>query len=201
MWLWRKSDFLPKNLRKKYQKIPATIAVLATFFISGVWHGAEWSFFLFGIVHGIAVASESYIPYEKLPGKLRCVMTFVFVELALVLFRSDTIAMAGQMYAKLFTLSDNHYILTLPGWLNNFMFQTLHQQLFDHFMFKAYTYTYQAVLVIYLLIAIVICAKREAVAHVQNTKPTVVGMWGLAFLFVLSILTFSGVTEFLYFNF
>jgi D-alanyl-lipoteichoic acid acyltransferase DltB (MBOAT superfamily) len=201
MWLWRRSDFLPKNLRKKYQKIPATIAVLATFFISGVWHGAEWSFFLFGIAHGIAVASESYIPYEKLPGKLRCVMTFVFVELALVLFRSDTIAMAGQMYAKLFTLSDNHYILTLPGWLNNFMFQTLHQQLFDHFMFKAYTYTYQAVLVIYLLIAIVICAKREAVAHVQNTKPTVVGMWGLAFLFVLSILTFSGVTEFLYFNF
>jgi hypothetical protein len=68
-------------------------------------------------------------------------------------------------------------------------------------MFKAYTYTYQAVLVIYLLIAIAICSKREAVAHVQKTKPTVVGMWGLAFLLVLSILTFSGVTEFLYFNF
>lgn len=199
--LWRRMSFLPKILRKKFQKAPATLAVLITFFISGVWHGAEWSFFLFGIAHGLAVASESYIPYQKLPDKLRTFLTFMFVVLALVLFRSDTIMIAGQMYEKLFSLSYNGYIFTLPGWLNNFMFQTFHQQLFDSFKFVAYKYMYQVVLIIYLVIAIYICSKREVVAHVMDTKPTMPKMWGLSVLFVLSVLTFSGVKVFLYFNF
>ncbi|WP_041974986.1 MBOAT family protein, partial [Geobacter sp. OR-1] len=42
------------------------MALLVTFFISGVWHGATWGFVIWGVLHGVYLAlSTFYKPYQK----------------------------------------------------------------------------------------------------------------------------------------
>ena len=57
------------------------------------------------------------------------------------------------------------------------------------------------VLVAFLVVAAALCAGKNARQWIVEKEGAVGRMWGLAFLFALCVLSFSGVTTFLYFNF
>ena len=76
-----------------------------TMFLGGLWHGAQWTFVLWGIYHGVLLALHALLRRQKvvefsLAG--RRVVTFVLVTLGWVLFRASTIAKAGTIYLNLF---------------------------------------------------------------------------------------------------
>ena len=93
------------NRRGKARAIANRIIV---FFLTGLWHGANWTFVLWGLGNGLALMLESsgIIPVKKLRGKWRAfghlyvILCFV---LLFVIFRTETLAQAGTMYARLFT--------------------------------------------------------------------------------------------------
>lgn len=67
------------------------------FMISGLWHGAEWTFVIWGSLHGfyliLAVLRDKYLPNMSLPkniiGKsINLISTFILVMLAWVFFRA-----------------------------------------------------------------------------------------------------------------
>lgn len=86
---------------KAYRNTFMTMLILA------VWHGANWTFVLYGVLHGTAVSLHRFVRNlrkekgEVKPGPLgiawRWVATFHFVVLARILFRSDSIAHARQV--------------------------------------------------------------------------------------------------------
>jgi len=42
------------------------LALIITFFVSGIWHGATWGFVIWGAVHGVYLAASTYYkPYQK----------------------------------------------------------------------------------------------------------------------------------------
>ncbi|HEY2825569.1 MAG TPA: MBOAT family O-acyltransferase, partial [Gemmatimonadales bacterium] len=97
--------------------------VIATFTISGLWHGANWTFVAWGLLNGIAVlpgmlrsgsrrtAGDAIAPGRVLPGPglaLAMATTFGCEALLLVFFRSDTI---GHAWSYLSELSG----MTSPG--------------------------------------------------------------------------------------
>lgn len=72
------------------------------FFCCGLWHGAAWTFVAWGLLHGLFLLLEEYLPIRKLPKPLAWVYTIAVVSLTFVLFRADTFNQATFMYGQLF---------------------------------------------------------------------------------------------------
>ena len=70
--------------------------IMATFLVSGIWHGANWTFIVWGILHGLFQVIEKALGLNKLKsnGILKCVritITFVLVSFAWIFFRMPTL--------------------------------------------------------------------------------------------------------------
>ncbi|MCI8284719.1 MAG: MBOAT family protein [Firmicutes bacterium] len=78
---------------------------LIVFFTTGLWHGANWTFILWGMWHGLfSVAEESrHFPVKKLENRFAGhVYTMLVVILGFVLFRAATLSQAGGMFVQMF---------------------------------------------------------------------------------------------------
>ena len=76
------------------------------FFATGLWHGASWNFVLWGLWHGLFSVLEDCgaLPVKRFKGSLTGrVYTLLVVVLGFTLFRADTLAQAGAMFAAMFT--------------------------------------------------------------------------------------------------
>ncbi len=75
------------------------INLLITFFVSGLWHGADWSFVVWGMMHGLFLTFENHFSYlekgrifKTRPMRwLRILLDFILISAAWVFFRADTI--------------------------------------------------------------------------------------------------------------
>ena len=73
------------------------------FLCTGIWHGANWTFLLWGIFHGACLTVERLLKI-KTTGQInfiRRLFVFVLVSLGWVLFRSETIEQAVDVYKSL----------------------------------------------------------------------------------------------------
>jgi len=81
--------------------------LLLTMALGGIWHGAGWTFLLWGTLHGILLAAvhlkNRYFPQLKLPTVLAIPATFLLVSLLWVLFRAESLPDAMQYYDILFS--------------------------------------------------------------------------------------------------
>lgn len=103
-------------------------ALIFTFVLVGVWHGAGPQYGIFGLIHGILVAYSTITltRRNKLWKKTgihpqilrwgRSISTFIVISLTFILFRSNGIDDAGWMYAQLFVgeLGTRTVPLTMP---------------------------------------------------------------------------------------
>mgnify|MGYP000006653856 FL=1 len=91
------------------------------FFATGLWHGASWTFVLWGLWHGLFSVLEDCgaIPVDKLKGKrIGQLYTLLVVVLGFTLFRADTLAQAGAMYAAMFSGIGLYWLGTAAVWAN-----------------------------------------------------------------------------------
>ena len=78
---------------------------LIVFFCTGLWHGANLTFILWGMIHGLVMIFEQKFRIDKtdkLP-VLRRVYTLAVVCLTFVIFRADTVGYAFSYIGKMFT--------------------------------------------------------------------------------------------------
>lgn len=73
--------------------------LMATFTLSGLWHGANWTFLLWGMFHGGLLCIEKRLgigghDYRGMSRLLHCLLTFVLVSLGWVLFRAGSVGEA-----------------------------------------------------------------------------------------------------------
>lgn len=82
-------------------KIRTYANLFLTMLLGGLWHGANWTFVLWGAYHGILLALERMNRKRGfawwLPRPLQVAFSFVLVMWGWVLFRSPTLAGAGRM--------------------------------------------------------------------------------------------------------
>ena len=79
-----------------------------TFFISGIWHGAAWTFVIWGVLHalGILITRElerSAFYRERVPRLVKQVATFTFVCFAWIFFRAGSLSDATLIISLIFT--------------------------------------------------------------------------------------------------
>ncbi|MBQ7544196.1 MAG: MBOAT family protein [Synergistaceae bacterium] len=92
-------------------KLRHNVNLMVTFLVSGLWHGADWTFVVWGAVHGLAQVAENALGVRRevhgVMRWLRVAGTFAFVMLAWVFFRAGSLNDAVYVAGNLFTgLSD-----------------------------------------------------------------------------------------------
>ena len=82
--------------------------LLLVFFLTGLWHGANWTFIFWGMFHGFFLVLERLgwtKSLEKFPVLAR-IYTLVVVIIAWVFFRADTFTQAGTMLTNMLGLGN-----------------------------------------------------------------------------------------------
>ncbi len=125
-----------------------------TFFLGGLWHGAGWTFILWGAFHGGYLAVERFLsrlrhgtgpaasaePTAPIPVILRRIWIFQWVCVSWILFRSPTIADASALFRSIgdwsgpATLWTPVSLLVLAaGWLIQFLDGTRLEPVWNRF--------------------------------------------------------------------
>ncbi len=73
------------------------------FFSTGLWHGANWTFVLWGLWHGLFATLEDagVIPKRFRESAFAHLYTMLVVALGFTLFRADSLSAAGAMFARM----------------------------------------------------------------------------------------------------
>lgn len=191
--------YIPLGGSRKGQ-LCTILNTLTVFLLSGLWHGASWNFVFWGFLHGIAVAWDS-LGILRLPKKwMQQAVTFVYVCLAFIFFRAETI---GQGYQIIRTM-------VRPCW-NGFLFQMAEALDISelYIVTKGVSmaapsllgYVNLALLILLFVICIVVLAGQRAATIVDNAMLSRKYTIALAFLFVWSVLSMAGVSTYIYFSF
>lgn len=72
------------------------------FLCTGLWHGANWTFVIWGAFHGLFLLLEEVLPIRKLPKFLGHIYALLVVCIGFVIFRADTIHEGIGMIGKMF---------------------------------------------------------------------------------------------------
>ncbi|MEW7278530.1 MBOAT family O-acyltransferase [Aquimarina sp. 2201CG1-2-11] len=103
---------------RKYQKIGLIFAIIATFVLVGFWHGANWTFVAYGLLHGFyfiplvysgkmnsseIVAKGKLFPSVKEIAKM--LLLFVLIMLTDIFFRAESVTMAFDYLGIIFSSS------------------------------------------------------------------------------------------------
>jgi D-alanyl-lipoteichoic acid acyltransferase DltB (MBOAT superfamily) len=91
---------------QKYLRVGA-IPAIVTFLVAGVWHGAGWTFVVYGLIHGLAIAT--FLGWRefggiKLPAPVGWALTMAVVISGLVVFRAADLSTAGTILANMWSL-------------------------------------------------------------------------------------------------
>ncbi|MFZ1785043.1 MAG: MBOAT family O-acyltransferase [Ferruginibacter sp.] len=120
--------FTPLSIKfRDYGKAGLALAIIINFTICGLWHGANWTFVLYGFLHGcyfIPLIIKGTLNKKRkkgaatlLPGFAEfgnMVATFIVVMFTNILFRSDSIVQATDYFGYIFSMS----IFSLPVLIN-----------------------------------------------------------------------------------
>lgn len=175
------------------------INMMIVFIISGIWHGANWTFILWGALHGACQVLHRIFrkPFDKIFAPVRWFITFWFVNIAWLLFRADSVAQWWYMVGKAFGIK----------------YRTIHEELVSVFKIPrlrsvlsvaGIPYSDMGVYVFGMVLMLCVCMFICLVPRNNLERQHKTSAWTLAVtmvLFMVCLLSLSNVTSFLYFNF
>ncbi len=92
------------------------VNLILTMVLGGLWHGAAWTFVLWGTINGIGLGIHKYISRDKkrkpfseknfFTAAISTLFTFCIFAFTALIFRADSISTAFRMLVSIFTLSD-----------------------------------------------------------------------------------------------
>lgn len=175
--------------------------ILVIFLLSGLWHGAGWGFLIWGALHGLAQVAERLLKGRaSLPRPAAWLATFLFVNIAWVFFRAETVDQALALLRGLFL---NHWELPSAGFAAALPLEVLSNALnYLQPLVKegGRALTYWAPLAL-IPVGLALLACPNPVAQAERFRPAVWKAVLAILCLVVSALFFSGVDTFIYANF
>jgi len=157
--------------------------ILFVFILSGFWHGAGWTFIIWGALHGIYYLAEKFFPFKALKKDstinkfIKIIFVFTLVNFAWIFFRSESVTIALTLVRNSFDFMQSSLNFSRPLLLKNF------------------------ILIGILFIVNLIERKKDIVSFVS--EKTLAIRWSIYYITVLVIILFGnfGIKEFIYFSF
>ena len=158
------------------------VNLLITMLLGGLWHGAAWTFVIWGGVHGLGLAGVHILRsrFQRrniVPGWLGRLLTFYFVTFAWVYFRAPNLSVANRVLAGPF----------VAPWQGLTAF--IYQHVFELLLLTIFLVTHRF--------------DRHAYARVAVGRVNAGVVWAvIAILFVLAItISLGSSSKFIYFDF
>lgn len=186
--------------------------IFIVFFLSGLWHGANWTYIAWGVMQGLLVIWDNLGIVgvkgsdEKMPAKIHIprwlgfILTFGFFNLSLIFFGSSSISSALQMFKNIFSFKNTGYIYKVAATLDISEFYIV-KQVINMVNPGLLPLSYCVLFILLLLISGFIISRPNALQIVKkkplNFKLSLI----TALLFLWCIISFSQVSTFIYFNF
>lgn len=182
------------------------------FFLSGLWHGANWTYIAWGSMQGLLViwdnlgiigvngAKEKISAKIHIPRWLGWIFTFGFFNLSLIFFGSKDMASALQMFQNIKMWKNTGYLPKLCAKLDIPEFYMIKQAINmvrPEFLSTAYVLLF---LFLLLISAFIISRKNTLQMVAANPYRKTLCIW-VIIIFVWSVISFSQVSTFIYFNF
>ncbi|HEY3857350.1 MAG TPA: MBOAT family O-acyltransferase [Verrucomicrobiae bacterium] len=110
--------------------------LLITFVLSGIWHGAAWTFLIWGALHAFGVMAtreleRSTFYRDRVPRLLKQMGVFIFVCFAWIFFRAESLSDAWLIINRIFTAAWNDpqipalmLALTALIWIYQFLYES-----------------------------------------------------------------------------
>jgi len=144
------------RLLKKPTKTKIVFIMIISMTIVGIWHGANMTYLVFGLLHGIAIAINYFnkshkIKYNKY---LAWFLTMLFIDITWVIFRAPDINTAFFFLEKMFNFSNFSFVsnLDLISLSNNFInlvvFMLIYIDIYRH---KAYSINKHTFVIYFLM--------------------------------------------------
>jgi len=170
--------------------------ILLVFLISGFWHGSGWTFLAWGLLHGLAQVGEraAGTRLTRLPAALRWAGTFLFVNLAWVLFRSPSLTAAATVLRAAFTGGGG-----LPPWLTEGLFSSEAEAL--NVLGLNGRAGILLLTAVYLIALTAALKPGNTIRRMDTFRPTFGRCAACCVLLAWATLSFSGVATFIYANF
>ena len=181
--------------------IRTLINIMIIFVVSGLWHGASWTFVIWGALNGILMVFERVAKVEnwKLPKLIKQIIAFTLTTFAWSIFRAPAFGQVVKLWKQLFTGGFGRIYQPITDCFNDLLEVKLLTRAGLGTVTEAYPWLIMVVFVAVLVIACFAMKNTEEKAtqlKLNNRKfVTVVG------LLLWSILSLSEITEFIYVNF
>ena len=177
------------------------INVMIVFLVSGIWHGANWTFILWGIINGIGNIFDKIFGrfFKWVPHAVGVALTFGFSTFAWSLFRADSVNDAEFLWKHMLKRGNNALYQPITDIFNDI----LEVKILCRIGFGGLVERFPFVpLMMFIVITLSACFfmknTQEKVANMRfNTRKLIV----VVVLIMWSIMSLSDVSEFLYFNF
>lgn len=175
--------------------------LMIVFIVSGFWHGANWTFVVWGVLHGLAMVWEALFPKLRFRSvHLNRLFTGIFVTLTFSIFRSDNLSAAWQLICKLFAGGFHGFFAAMCNTLQIPETYVVRKMLAMYFPSLQNPF-YIACMILLLGISIALIKAPKAEAYIAKWGQTKRGLFVLATIFTWGFLSLSQVSTFLYFNF
>lgn len=174
------------------------LAIFIAMIISGIWHGAGWTFILWGACHGVALVVNHYWRRKRIfmPKFLAWLLTFLFINFTFVIFRAKDIHRAYNVFKSMLGAG----VPVLGGGLDKITLSD-----FTHgYLWKALLINIQgrdATFTTLLVVLVFTFATKNSIYLANTFKPDWKRFVFLLAITMYSLLNMGKVTEFLYFQF
>ena len=178
------------------------VNIMIVFLVSGIWHGANWTFIVWGVVHGIANVLTRMLDkttgiFSKRSNKAINVsswfLTFMFVNLAWVVFRADSLADAWTFFMQFFCFTGFSQTTEL--------LQTVYTSGFRFIGHIIPKFSMIMPIVLFAFSFIASVFMKNTNQRITDFKPSFPKALFTPCILVWCIMSFAGVSTFLYWNF
>ncbi len=175
--------------------------IMIVYTVSGIWHGANYTFIAWGILQGILCVFSRH--WDKMISRfhpaLRWLVTFALINMSFILFRADSIGDALIMIRRIFWMNIGPVNENLAA---TFLIPEIQFILRRIPSLEYLLYEPEPFLPLFYCSAVALfLGCRNAHEYMDDFKPTPVRLLWTTVLLTMSILTFGSVSTFLYFNF
>ena len=205
---WKRWHITLTNFFTRYVYIPlggnrkgtgrTYLNIMIIYLISGFWHGANWTFILWGVLHGVgSVVCRALHGKVKLPNWLKWLLTFGFVNCTWVFFRASSVHDALSLFKRMLV---GGFGPVSPSFSENFLLPEA-EFLVNLLHLPAGAVTLGLMVLFFAFALFASVRMKNTQERIGSAKYSGKFAAVCVALLVWSVLSFSGVTSFIYVNF
>ena len=191
---WRRWHMTLSRFLRDYLYIPlggnrkgnirTYVNLITTFLLGGLWHGAGWTFIIWGLLHGIALAIHRL--WQSLGFRMNKILawfiTFNFINITWIFFRAKDFESAMKVFGSMFSF-------------DNVVFEI--KKIFVNIGSND-----SKEIIIWIIISfILVLFFSNSMEKMRNFKTNKKIVFLTVFCFIIGVLSLDKISEFLYFNF